>query len=284
MRAALQRLHAPATRSIHSALHRSTQRAVFPAPLSFQPTHSLGASSSRALLLSRSCATLSLTRSQTRIMSALTHRTTGAVPLDVVRNLSTSSSTPTGAPAEAQVATAQTIPPQPAASSSSAATVAAAASTLASSASSSLPAAALPPVGGSWWSRWTHEDPLPPRFSRAWWAEMALICTVFGVTGSSSMYLVKPLIKDVFAVEGSLKDGPWSYRALCVLVLMPAYSLLLVSFGTLAGRHHYFKRQALRMWGRILPLDKLGIRAKPPPPPLNAAKPSGTPPSNTPCA
>ncbi len=104
------------------------------------------------------------------------------------------------------------------------------------------------------WRRWTAEVPSPPRYSGAWWRETALICTVFAITGSSSMYLVRPAVKTVFGVEGTLVDGPWSYRLLCVGVCMPAYSLLLLTFGTLAGRHQYFKRIAMRMWGRFMPL------------------------------
>lgn len=121
-----------------------------------------------------------------------------------------------------------------------------------------------------WWARWLHEHPMPPRWSREWYLEMALIFTVFGVTGSSSMYFVKPLVKVVLGIDGTLMEGPWSYRLVCLGVLMPAYSMMLVTFGTIAGRHHYFRRQALKMWGRLLPLHKIGITSKPPPPPRTA--------------
>lgn len=100
---------------------------------------------------------------------------------------------------------------------------------------------------------------------------------MFGITGSSSMYVVRPMLRDVGGLEGSFRDGPWSYRLISLAVLMPAYSLMLVTFGTIAGRHHYFKRVALRMWGRLLPLHKLGIVSKPPPKPrstISAAAPS----------
>jgi hypothetical protein len=120
-------------------------------------------------------------------------------------------------------------------------------------------------IPASWWGRWTHESPMPPSGTAAWYAEMALIFTVFGITGSSSMYFVKPLVHSIIGIDGTFMDGPWSYRLVCLGVLMPAYSLMLVTFGTIAGRHHYFKRQALRMWGRLLPLHKLGITSKPAP-------------------
>ena len=49
---------------------------------------------------------------------------------------------------------------------------------------------------------------------------------------------------------GSFKDGPWSYRIVSLIVMMPVYSALLVSFGTLAGKHAFFKKFAIRMWTR----------------------------------
>ena len=79
-----------------------------------------------------------------------------------------------------------------------------------------------------------------------------MLC-VFAVTGSLSVWLVRPMLSSAFGVSGSLKDGPWSYRLLCLAVLMPAYSIMLVSIGTAVGRHAYFKRVAMRMWGRLLP-------------------------------
>lgn len=121
------------------------------------------------------------------------------------------------------------------------------------------------PIPTTWWGRWTHESPMPTRGSFDWYIEMAILFTVFGVTGSTSMYVVKPLVTQLIGVEGTMMDGPWSYRIACIGLLMPAYSIMLVTFGTLAGRHHFFRRQALKMWGRIIPLHKLGIKAKPPP-------------------
>ena len=60
-------------------------------------------------------------------------------------------------------------------------------------------------------------------------------------------------------IEGSFRDGPNSYRVISLVAMMPVYSCLLVSFGTIFGRHHYFKRFATRMWTRILPA---GVRRR----------------------
>lgn len=107
---------------------------------------------------------------------------------------------------------------------------------------------------------YTAPRPAYPRYSYNWWREILIVFIVFGVTGSSSLYVVKPLIKSVFGVDGSLVQGPWSYRLLYIPIGIPAYSMMLVTFGTLAGRQHYFKKVAMRMWGRFIPkkyMDKI---------------------------
>lgn len=54
------------------------------------------------------------------------------------------------------------------------------------------------------WSRWIAEKPFPDRWSLQWWWEMAIIFTVFGITGSSSLFFVRPLMGKVLGVEGNL--------------------------------------------------------------------------------
>jgi len=85
-----------------------------------------------------------------------------------------------------------------------------------------------------------------------------LILLVFSVTGSLSLYLVRPLLSSVLGLQGSMREGPWSYRILTVLLVPPAYSLMLITIGTAVGRHVYFKRVAMRMWGRLLPSRWMG--------------------------
>ena len=48
---------------------------------------------------------------------------------------------------------------------------------------------------------------MPPRNTPRWYAEMALICTVFGITGTSTMFLVRPAVSDVLGLKGSFKEG-----------------------------------------------------------------------------
>jgi hypothetical protein len=52
---------------------------------------------------------------------------------------------------------------------------------------------------------------------------------------------------------GNMVDGPWTYRIGSVLFVTPVYSLLLLFFGTVSGKHAYFIKVARRMWARLLP-------------------------------
>ena len=85
--------------------------------------------------------------------------------------------------------------------------------------------------------------------------EAAVAFTVFGVTGSSSVALVRPALKStgIEAFDGTMRDGPWSYRISSVLLVSPIYASLLVFFGTVAGRHRFFASMAGKIFGRFLP-------------------------------
>lgn len=93
--------------------------------------------------------------------------------------------------------------------------------------------------------------------------EALLAIVVFGITGTSSVILVRPTIKEVFGLEGSLINGPNSYRVMSLLFISPIYALMLTFFGTLTGRHNYFAKMGLRIFGRFLPkalVDKILCR------------------------
>jgi hypothetical protein len=83
--------------------------------------------------------------------------------------------------------------------------------------------------------------------------EAAVAFTVFGVTGSTSVAVVRPALKATFGIEGSLKEGPWSYRISSILAVSPIYATMLVTFGTIAGRHRFFANMAHKIFGRFLP-------------------------------
>ena len=82
--------------------------------------------------------------------------------------------------------------------------------------------------------------------------EAAVLFCVFGVTGSSSMYFVRPTLSNL-GLKGNFMDGPWSYRIASFLIISPIYACILVTIGTLAGRHIYFANMGKKIISRFLP-------------------------------
>ena len=108
-----------------------------------------------------------------------------------------------------------------------------------------------------------------------------MLFVVFGVTGSSSLLVVRPMLKKV-GFEGSMKEGPWSYRIGSILLVSPAYACILLTLGTLAGRHAYFAGMAQKMLQRFVP-RKVGSKiACPRSGKVGASAAEATPPSATP--
>jgi hypothetical protein len=122
-------------------------------------------------------------------------------------------------------------------------------------------------------ARFLGPKEMPPRWTFAWYREMALVCTVFGITGSSTMVLVscilwlgieisisflssfcrkvRPAVSEGLGLKGSMKEGPWSYRICSLVVMTPIYAALLVLVGTVFGRHQYFRHFSVKMWSRF---------------------------------
>jgi hypothetical protein len=98
--------------------------------------------------------------------------------------------------------------------------------------------------------RWTLTERPSWRESKV---EAAVLFTVFGITGSTSVALVRPAMKNVFGLDGTMIDGPWSYRIGSIIIVSPVYACVLLSVGTLAGRHRYFANQARKIFIRFVP-------------------------------
>ena len=108
-----------------------------------------------------------------------------------------------------------------------------------------------PPTTPTFLQRWMAPKDMPPRWTLRWYGEMVLICTVFAITGTSTMVLVRPAVSDVLGLKGSFKEGPWSYRICSLVIMTPVYASLLVCVGTLFGRHAYFRFFAVKMFSRF---------------------------------
>ncbi|KAF9285059.1 hypothetical protein BGZ88_009667 [Linnemannia elongata] len=97
-----------------------------------------------------------------------------------------------------------------------------------------------------------HREMVRERFSANWWIEWIIIFVVFSVTGSSTMLIVKPLMK-ALGLTGSLGSGPWSFRIAYIVLTLPLYSLMLLFISSLVCRRPYFENLLIRMWGRFVP-------------------------------
>ena len=84
-----------------------------------------------------------------------------------------------------------------------------------------------------------------------------VVLLVFAITGSLAAILSRLLLNSLFGMDGSLWSGPWTYRLAYLALIPPSYSVMLLGIGTLFGKHAYFKKRVLRIWGR--PLRLLGI-------------------------
>lgn len=87
--------------------------------------------------------------------------------------------------------------------------------------------------------------------------EAAVLFCVFGITGSSSVALIRPSLKSVLGIEGTIKDGPNSYRVMSVLLVSPIYACVLLTIGTLCGRHSYFANMAKKILSRFVPVKEM---------------------------
>ncbi|GAB5366196.1 hypothetical protein AAMO2058_001124100 [Amorphochlora amoebiformis] len=113
----------------------------------------------------------------------------------------------------------------------------------------SFSSSSLSSIRSRFW-KWTTQ----PRPSwRESGKEAGVLFIVFGITGTASVTLVRPALKYTLGLEGSLKDGPWSYRIGSLLLVSPVYACMLLGIGTLAGRHNFAAKMFKRIMGRFLP-------------------------------
>jgi hypothetical protein len=106
-----------------------------------------------------------------------------------------------------------------------------------------------PQTTSAFW-RWTTQ-------SRPHWMkdpkEGIIACIIFGITGTTSAFALRPFISNVFGIEGSLKDGPNSYRLMSLLCISPVYAVMLGVLGTVSGRHQFFAKMSFKILGRFFP-------------------------------
>jgi len=79
--------------------------------------------------------------------------------------------------------------------------------------------------------------------------QIILIFIVFSVTGSASLYIAKPIIKQVGITKENLPIA--LYWLLYVLISFVAYQVMLVSIGWLFGQFNFFWKFEKKMIRRL---------------------------------
>ncbi|MGB7843473.1 MAG: DUF6787 family protein [Salinimicrobium sp.] len=85
--------------------------------------------------------------------------------------------------------------------------------------------------------------------------QVLIILMVFAITGSSSVFLARPLLELLgFARWDFAPEFFWgglSYYSIRVLTIFPTYQLLLVAFGWLFGQFRFFWAFEKKMLNRL---------------------------------
>lgn len=74
--------------------------------------------------------------------------------------------------------------------------------------------------------------------------QIILIITVFGLTGSSSLYVAKPILEVLGLARINFSPDFWwggfSYYFLRIILIFPIYQVLLVCYGWIFGQFKFF--------------------------------------------
>ncbi len=85
--------------------------------------------------------------------------------------------------------------------------------------------------------------------------QIIIIFLVFAITGSSSVYVAKPVLSFLGIERSAFPDGMWwggfTYSVLRILLIFPIYQLLLIAFGWLFGQFKFFWAFEKKMLGRL---------------------------------
>ena len=77
------------------------------------------------------------------------------------------------------------------------------------------------------------------------------ILLVFGITGSTSALIAKPILTFIGITKESV--GIWLYFPLYIIIILPIYKVILLIIGTMAGQHTFFWNFIKKM------LDRMGL-------------------------
>ena len=80
-------------------------------------------------------------------------------------------------------------------------------------------------------------------------SQLLIIFFVFSVTGSLSLWVAKPLLS-LLGVEKDLLS-PWIFWPVRILIIFPAYQILIVIIGALFGQFKFFWVFEKKMLARL---------------------------------
>lgn len=83
---------------------------------------------------------------------------------------------------------------------------------------------------------------------KGWW-QITIICVVFAITGTSSMFLGRFLMS---ALGITPETNAWIRLPVKLVMVFFVYQLLLVWIGFLFGQFEFFWNFEKKMWSRIL--------------------------------
>ena len=80
--------------------------------------------------------------------------------------------------------------------------------------------------------------------------QLTIIFIVFAITGSTAAYLSKPLTDLLHITKENL--SLWIYWPVRLIIIFPAYQVLLVLIGALFGQFNFFKEFEKKFFSKIL--------------------------------
>ena len=79
--------------------------------------------------------------------------------------------------------------------------------------------------------------------------QLFIIIVVFAITGSSSLFVAKPILAFMNITGETL--NPWIYKPLRFVLIFPVYQVLILIFGALFGQFQFFWNFEKKMLARM---------------------------------
>ena len=97
----------------------------------------------------------------------------------------------------------------------------------------------------------TFRQKLEERWEIKGWWQILVIFIVFGLTGSLSVRISKPILEFLNIHKETL--NPFLFWPLRILIIFPIYQVLLITIGTILGQFKFFWKMEKKMLGRFIP-------------------------------